>query len=462
MTLRLRMIVAFGVLALVTATLYGSLTFVVYQRNQWAQLEGLLNRELGRMQGALANPVVGVPLVNPERSGTVVQLVTADGRVVLPRDASGRLPAADEQQVVEFEGRQYLSAMRSLNGESTLRIGLDVTGEVRSRTDLARQLIWLGALISLLAAFLGGLVARGALSPLASLARQARGVDPSDPGIVEYRGPADEVAEVASALNAALSNIRERRAEERAFMAEVAHELAAPLTLVKGHLDAYLRDDPRAGLRNERDHLGVQDLADKSAFGSPSDNGAVEISTGGSSAGGSHLQAAREAAQELLLTSQDLLALARGELERRVQNDVLHVDELLDRVHRAYPDIQLDAAQGVRVVGDRHMLLQAIRNLVRNAIQASGGSQGVRVELEEFEQYVELRVRDRGPGIAPDRVERIFERYFSGSRGAGVGLTVVSRVVEQHGGELRVETGSCGSCFTVTLPSFAAQLSIAP
>lgn len=429
MTLRLRMILAFGVLALVTATLYGTLTYVVYQRYQWAQLEGLLNRELGRMEGALANPVVGVPLATPERYGTVVQLVTVDGRVVLPRNADATLPAEEEQQVVDFDGRKYLSARRMLNGGSTLRIGLDVTEEINSRGDLARQLAWLGALISLVAALVGGLVAQGALSPLASLARQARGVDPSDPGQVEYRGPADEVAAVASALNAALGNIRQRREEERAFMAEVAHELAAPLTLVKGHLDAFERHGSAA----------TKDREDRS-----------------------HLRAASEAAQELLLTSQDLLALARGELERRVHNEVLRLDELIERVHRAYPGVQIAAAKGVRVVGDSHMLLQAVRNLVRNAIQASGSAAGVSVELVESGEHVELRVRDSGPGIAPERLERIFDRYFSGSRGAGVGLTVVSRVVEQHGGELRVETGADGTCFTVVLPSFAAQLSTQP
>ena len=429
MTLRLRMILAFGVLALVTAALYGALTFFVYQQNQWSQLEGLLLRELGRMEGLLTNPEVGVPLrVTPERLGTVMQLVTADGRVVLPRNAGATLPAQDEPMLVDFDGRKYLSASRTLNNGSTLRIGLDVTSEVTGRGDLARQLIWLGALISLVAALVGGLVAQSGLAPLASLARQARGIDPSDPGQVEYRGPKDEVAEVASALNAALGNIRQRREEERAFMAEVAHELAAPLTLVKGHLDAY--DRHAAGSENGGDR--------------------------------SHLRAANDAAQELLLTSQDLLMLARGELERRMHNEVLRLDELLERTHLAYPGITIDAAKGVRVVGDSHMLMQAIRNLVRNAIQASGGHEGVTVELEETGDQVELRVRDSGPGIAPDRLERIFERYFSGSRGAGVGLTVVSRIVEQHGGELRVETSEEGSCFSVILPSFAAQLATQP
>ncbi|MEX2541069.1 MAG: HAMP domain-containing sensor histidine kinase [Trueperaceae bacterium] len=433
MTLRLRLVLTFGLMALLIAALYGGLTYVLYQRQQWSQLESLLNRELERMEGALSNRELGVPFFETERGGTIVQLVT-NGRVVLPRPASAVLPATEELEVVSFDGRRYMSALRPLAGGSSVRVGLDVTSEVQAGYALARQLVWLGLLLALLAALTVAILARRTLAPLTSVARQARSVDPSSPAPVEYHGPNDEVWEVVSALNAALENIRQRRQEERSFLSEVAHELAAPLTLVKGHLDAYER------------------------HGSSTANGAA----GSDSGGAEHLQAAREAAQELLLTSQDLLAVARGELDRAVHNEVFSLDELLARLTRAYPGIRLHADGPVRVVGDSHQLLQAIRNLVRNAVQASGGTEGVTVDLTTEGESVVLRVRDSGPGIPPERLERIFERYFSGSSGAGVGLTVVSRIVEQHGGELRVETTSAGSCFTVTLPSFAAQLATSP
>jgi two-component system OmpR family sensor kinase len=450
MTLRLRLALAFGLLALLTAALYGGLTYVLFQRQQWVQLESLLARELARMEGALSDPRVGVPLFEAERGGTVVQLVTAE-RVVLPRPA-GRtlavLPAAEEPEVVSFGRGYYLSALRPLAGGSSVRIGLDVTDEILSRRVLARQLVWIGLLMALLSALTAAVSARRTLAPLTALARQAREVDPANPEPVEYRGPNDEVEHVASALNAALDNIRRRRQEERAFLAEVAHELAAPLTLVKGHLDAF-----------ERRGAATAGVA---AVGGNGHASGGRTGTRFDLPGGEHLQAAQEAAQELLLTSQDLLAVARGELDRPVHNEVLRLDELLGRLARAYPGVRLFAQAPVRVVADAHQLLQAIRNLVRNAVQASGSAEGVSIELMENDELVELRVRDSGPGIPPDRLDRIFERFFSGSSGAGVGLTVVSRIVEQHGGELRVETGVEGSCFTVTLPSFAAQLATSP
>lgn len=425
MTLRLRLMLAFGLLALVSAALYGTLTYLLFQRQQWSQLESLLKAELARMEGVLADPQLGVPLLVTERGGTVVQLVSSEGRVVLPRPPTGVLPAGLEPGIVTFEDNYYFSAFRPLPGGSSLRVGLEVTDEIDARSELARQLVWLGLLMALAAALIGGLLARRALSPLATVARQARGIDPSDPAEVNYQGPRDEVSEVVVALNSALANIRHRREEERAFLAEVAHELAAPLTLVKGHLDAFTRHRK-------------QDSA-----GGP---------------GEEHLAAAQEAAQELLLTSQDLLAVARGELDKPLESEVVKLDELLSRLSRAYPGLSVTAPGSVLVVGDRHQLLQAIRNLVRNAVQASGDARGVRVRLSEDDRQVQVQVHDSGPGIPPERLERIFERYFSGSSGAGVGLTVVSRIVEKHGGELRVETSPEGSCFSLVLPSFAAQL----
>lgn len=421
MTLRLRLVISLGVLALLVAALYGTLVFTLFQRQQWAQLEAILARELGRMEGVLSDPRVGVPLFVPERSGTVVQLVTEDGRVVLPRGDVEPLPAGPEPGVVELGSGYYLSAMQSLRGGNSVRVGLEVTDEVTGRSLLARQLIWLGVLIALLSALLGGLLASRTLSPLSGLARQARRVDPANPEPVAYTGPRDEVAEVASALNATIGNIRLRRDEERAFLSEVAHELAAPLTLVKGHIDALKRRNGSETSRAE------------------------------------HLSAANSAAEELLLTSQDLLSLARGELDRALKNEVVKLDELLQRLEIAYPGVRVDA-QPVKVVGDSHQLLQAIRNLVRNAVQATGTAEGVTLALREREGRAELQVRDQGPGIPPERMERIFERFFSGSSGAGVGLTVVSRIIEQHGGELKVDSGADGSTFTIVLPSFRAQL----
>ena len=104
-------------------------------------------------------------------------------------------------------------------------------------------------------------------------------------------------------------------------------------------------------------------------------------------------------------------------------------------------------------------MMQVVRNLVRNAVQATGSATKVQVTLERQGDSLVLEVRDWGPGMSEERLTRIFERFYSGGQGAGVGLSVAKSIVEQHDGTLSVRSilGE-GSSFTLTLPTFASQL----
>lgn len=110
--------------------------------------------------------------------------------------------------------------------------------------------------------------------------------------------------------------------------------------------------------------------------------------------------------------------------------------------------------------GNGELLERAFVNLLSNAVKFSDRGQPVRVEIRRRENQVEVSVIDRGRGIPPDELERVFEPFFRSSvpalaerRGSGLGLRFVRTVVERHGG--RIEAHSRvgeGSRFTVTLP----------
>lgn len=421
--LRFRLSLLVTVTLLVAILAFGVLAVALFGRLQHQQLEELLVRELERIQWLVEGSQLGTRL-GEAAGGPRLQLVSSDGVVQLPVDADGALPLFDEPTLINLGGQLLMTAavpwrLPSGNEIGTIRVAYDATEISRARLVLVRSLLVSGAVISLVALQVSLKTLRRALSPLQHLAEQADTLDPAHPLMKPYEGPEDEVARVATALERALDAIRARQQSERDALAEVAHELAAPLSVVAGQLNALAeeRDDPR-------------------------------------------YRAARDAADELLYTSQDLLTLARGELELPLELHALDLFEVAERVARQYPEVRVQGERGAEVLGSRERLTQVVRNLVRNAVQASEAGH-VTIAVRQSEENVELAVQDEGRGLDVLEQARIFERYVSGSpsQGSGVGLTVARGIVERHDGELAVSSRpGKGSIFTVRLPTLSAQI----
>ncbi|HET9313948.1 MAG TPA: ATP-binding protein, partial [Vicinamibacteria bacterium] len=116
-----------------------------------------------------------------------------------------------------------------------------------------------------------------------------------------------------------------------------------------------------------------------------------------------------------------------------------------------------------RVLGDEGALRRAFRNLLDNAVKYGGEARwiGVRAGAITGAREVWVAVEDRGPGVAPDELPRIFEPFYRGRdatarqiAGSGLGLSLVRRIVESHGGRVTVERGrERGSVFIIRLPA---------
>jgi signal transduction histidine kinase len=142
------------------------------------------------------------------------------------------------------------------------------------------------------------------------------------------------------------------------------------------------------------------------------------------------------------------------------------VRDVVAEFHREVPHagngVTVTAASAVPLVrADRPALSRVIWNLLDNAVKYSPDNRAVQVDVGVDAGRVELRVRDRGIGIPPHERAAIFGKFVRGDaarrtniQGAGVGLAIVRRIVEAHGGEIRVESAVAeGSTFTVTLPT---------
>ena len=240
-----------------------------------------------------------------------------------------------------------------------------------------------------------------------------------------------------------LRRVEEMRAD---FVANASHELRTPLAALSGFIDTLqgpARDDPRARER----FLGIM-----------------------------HIQATRMA--RLI---DDLLSLSRVELSAHVRPDTL-VDivpiirtvadglEPLARERQVVIDIDLPE-QPVWIAGDREELLRVFENLIENALKygASGGKVIVSLTMAvsgEGVPEVRVMVRDFGPGIAPEHLPRLTERFYrvdvGDSRaqgGTGLGLSLVKHIVSRHRGRLLIESAlKNGATFTACFPQ--AKISV--
>jgi len=138
------------------------------------------------------------------------------------------------------------------------------------------------------------------------------------------------------------------------------------------------------------------------------------------------------------------------------------VERAVAEVAEAMPQVTIDCQGDFgEVAGDEGLLRQALLNLTRNAAEASaeaegGGQVTVRGEVTGGEEagWQRVVVTDNGPGIAQAAMPKLFRPFFTTkSKGTGLGLAVVQKIIVQHGGQ--VEVRNCpkgGAEFTVTLP----------
>jgi signal transduction histidine kinase len=252
---------------------------------------------------------------------------------------------------------------------------------------------------------------------------------------IAVEGEPLEVQRLADTFDAMLARLESAFAQQRSFVMDVSHELRTPLTALRGNLDVML-------MNKSLDADTRRQLEDMSS----------------------------EVSRLIRLTS-NLLYLAHAEAGREIARRPVELDALcFEVVHQARtlrPDVAVrlgDEAQ-VIVPGDRDLLKQLVLNLVDNAMKYSPPNTEVVVSLYEKGDRVEIAVADRGPGIPPDQLDQIFERFYrvSGAQsrtvgGAGIGLAISKWIAQAHGGDIRVESDiGQGSRFIVTLPTAPAS-----
>jgi two-component system OmpR family sensor kinase len=268
------------------------------------------------------------------------------------------------------------------------------------------------------------LVVRQALRPVERAATGVAAISGPDQAVrLDLSGAPAEVVALGSAVNGLLDRLELALAQHREFAANIAHELRTPLSLLT--LEMGKIESPAAARMHE-DVQSLTRLVDQL------------------------LAVARiEAVKPEDLETLDLAEIAKSVVMRMAPAAIAEGREL-----------ELDVAQAVDVEGEREAIAGALRNLVENAMRAAPVGSAVRVKVGPGS---EVAVIDTGPGIPETEIPRIFDRYRQGDRktcgSAGLGLSIVKRTMERHGGTVSLATAAGQGCaFTLIFPAPAAPL----
>jgi signal transduction histidine kinase len=157
-----------------------------------------------------------------------------------------------------------------------------------------------------------------------------------------------------------------------------------------------------------------------------------------------------------------LRSLAHADEDVPLRKELVDLAELTSDVVRAYAaqaknsgvDFVTHVDANASVSADKDLLREAVANLVDNAVRVSSPGAAVTVRVARGVAGPSIDVTDTGPGIESARLDTLFERFQRSDSGSGLGLAIARRVVERHGGSLRVRTSAgAGSTFTIELPT---------
>jgi two-component system sensor histidine kinase KdpD len=255
----------------------------------------------------------------------------------------------------------------------------------------------------------------------------------------------------AFAREAALSLQRVRLAQEAAH-ADVLRQADAMKSALLASVSHDLRT-PLAGIT-----AAVSSLNDRSVAWSDADRDAF-------------LRAIETQARLLDSIIGDILSLSRiesGAISPSIESvpvvDMLAAARERTAIATQGRDVSIDADATLEARTDESLIVQAIANLIENAAKYSSPGGAIRLSARSAGSDVEVSVQDSGPGIAPEDMPHLFERFYRGqagarkTRGSGLGLAIVQGFVTLSGGAVKVETSATGTCFTLTLPAGKAAV----
>lgn len=293
------------------------------------------------------------------------------------------------------------------------------------------QLLWVTLLSVVIAFVLAWFMARNFSRPISQLTEKAHKLGENS-GDVSYReGFCSELDELSETLDATSDKLRRSREFQNELLANVSHDLRTPLTMIKGYAEM-IRDISREDEKQCAEDVAV--IVDEADRLTALVNEILEYS-------------------ELRMTDAEPV-MSDVDLAETVRTVADNFSNLYSKDGFTF---ERDIAENVHIHGNASRLGRAVYNLMDNAVRHAGEDKWIGVVLRAEGGRAVIEVSDHGEGIAPEELERIWDKYYTkrqreGKGVSGLGLAIVRQTVTLHRGECSAESeAGRGSTFRIVL-----------
>jgi heavy metal sensor kinase len=299
--------------------------------------------------------------------------------------------------------------------------------------------LWCGVPAAVFGMLGGWWLTRNALAPVAALtAAAARINEASLAEQLPRTGNGDELDRLTGTFNAMTERLHQSFQRIREFTLHASHELKTPLTVLHAEMETALLGDEVS--EPQRDRLLSQ----------------ID-----------EIQRLTRIVDSLTFLTKADAGLVRMRLDRIALDELVHEGVACAELLAAPCGVatRLEACDAIQIHGDRHRLRQLLLNLVDNAVKYSAAGGQVTMSLLRSGDSAVFNIANTGPGIPPERLSRVFDRFYRGDEshnnkvdGCGLGLSIVQWIVDAHRGSVQVESepGEL-TRFTVRLPIAAGE-----
>ena len=338
--------------------------------------------------------------------------------------------------IKEFGDKEIFVASKKIikpNGIYYVLLFNDITEDTTEFLHLAKLVIITNLIGILLALMLGRGKAKKVLSPIKDMNDTVKNISTNNLNIrLNVTGSKNELKDLSITFNEMMNRIENEYKKQQQFVADASHELRTPIAVLQGYADMLSRwgkddkavlDESIDAIKNESENM--KDLVDKLLFLARNDKNTLKLQK-----------------EEISLTE--------------IVIEIVKETEIIDSKHKIFSNIN----EEVSILADRNRIKQALRIFIENAIKYTPEEGNIIIELSNNKSFVDVVIKDSGPGIAKDELSKIFDRFYRSDKsrtkdtgGHGLGLSIAKIIILGHNGKIKVKSKvGEGTEFVISLP----------